>query len=105
MVSNARRAEIRALLAQARKNGGRPFVANIIEGDRRTVVILADKSDFVYRKLKQAAPDILAILQERRPDATQVIVTTKIKDKDARAAIELGGTVMIFRGIHQEGGR
>jgi hypothetical protein len=80
-------------------------LANTIDGDRRTIVILADKSDFAYRKLHQAEGGILAILQERRPDATQVIVTTRIKDKDARAAIELGGTVMIFREVHPGGGR
>ena len=78
-------------------------MANIIDGDLCTIVILVDKSDFVYRKLRQAKGDLPAILQERRPDATQVIVTTRIKDKNARAAIEPGGTVMIFRGkYHKE---
>ncbi len=98
MVSMQRRAEINALLKQARKDGGRPFVAYIKDGSGGiTVVALADQSDFVYKKLKQAEGEILEGLRAKYPQVTRVIVTRVIKDPMAQSAIGLGGRARVFR--------
>ncbi len=50
--------ELRSLLRQARKDGRKPFAGYIKEGDGSIhVLLLADASEFVYRRLKRFEPD------------------------------------------------
>ena len=61
--------ELRSLLRQARKDGRKPFAGYIKEEDGSIhVLLLADASEFVYRRLKQYEPILLAVFQSKWPD-------------------------------------
>jgi hypothetical protein len=99
MDSRARK-ELRSLLRQARKDGRKPFAGYIKEGDGRIhVFLLADSSEFVYRRLKRFEPELLASFQAKWPqyDIVKVTVVPYIKNEAAREAIKLGGTFRVFR--------
>ena len=54
--------ELRSLLRQARKDGRKPFAGYIKEGDASIhVLLLADSSEFVYRRLKRFEPVLLTM--------------------------------------------
>jgi hypothetical protein len=93
--------ELRSLLRQARKDGRKPFAGYIKEGDGSIhVLLLADASEFVYRRLKQYEPILLAVFQAKWPDRyiAEVTVVPRINNQDARDTIQLGGTFRVFRG-------
>ena len=99
MDSRARK-ELRSLLRQARKDGRKPFAGYIKEGDGSIhVLLLADASEFVYRRLKRFEPELLASFQAKWPqrNIVKVTVVPRINNQDARDAIELGGTFRVFR--------
>ena len=92
--------ELRSLLRQARKDGRKPFAGYIKEGDGRIhVFLLADSSEFVYRRLKRFEPEVLASFQARWPqyNIVKVTVVPHINNKDVCDAIALGGTFRVFR--------
>ena len=92
--------ELRSLLRQARKDGRKPFAGYIKEGDGSIhVLLLADSSEFVYRRLKQFEPELLASFQAKWPqyNIVKVTVVPGINDKDAREAVAIGGTFRVLR--------
>jgi hypothetical protein len=92
--------ELRSLLRQARKDGRKPFAGYIKEGDGSIhVLLLADSSEFVYRRLKRFEPDLLASFRAKWPqyNIVKVTVVPRISNKDARKTVVLGGTFRIFR--------
>ena len=83
-----------------RKDGRKPFAGYIKEGDGSIhVLLLADASEFVYRRLKRFEPELLASFRARWPryNIVKVTVVPCIKDKDARESVVLGGTFRVFR--------
>ena len=99
MDSRARK-ELRSLLRQARKDGRKPFAGYIKEGDGSIhVLLLADSSEFVYRRLKLFEADLLASFQAKWPqyDIAKVTVMPCVNNQDAREAIRLGGAFRVFR--------
>jgi hypothetical protein len=93
--------ELRSLLRQARKDGRKPFAGYIKEEDGRIhVLLLADASDLVYRRLKKYEPNLLAAFQAKWPNRNiiKVTVVPRINNADARDAVRLGGTFRVFRG-------
>jgi hypothetical protein len=93
--------ELRSLLRQARKDGRKPFAGYIKEGDGSIhVLLLADASEFVYRRLKKYEPTLLAAFQAKWPDRNivRVSVVPRIINADAREAVVLGGTFRVFCG-------
>ena len=92
--------ELRSLLRQARKDGRKPFAGYMKEGDGSIhVLLLADASEYVYRRFKRFEPELLATFQGRWPNRNIVKVTVvpRIKDKDAREAVILGSTFRVYR--------
>ena len=92
--------ESRSLLWQARKDGRKPFAGYIKEGDGSIhVLLLADSSKFVYRRLKRFEPELLASFQAKWPqhNIAKVTIVPRIINQDAREAISLGGTFRLFR--------
>ena len=92
--------EIVELLRQARQDGRKPFVGYIKEGDGSIhVLLLADASEFVYRRLKRFEPELLASFQAKWPqhNIVKVTVVPRINNQDVREAIGLGGTFRVFR--------
>jgi hypothetical protein len=78
------------LLRQARKGGRKPFVRYIKEGDGSIhVLLLADSSEFVYRRLKRFEPELLASCQAVWPqyNIVKVTVVPSVNNQDAREAI------------------
>jgi hypothetical protein len=67
------------------------------EGGSIYVPLLADVSEFVYRRLKKDEPILLAAFQAKGPDRNIVKVTVvpRLNNKDVCDAIAFGGT---FRG-------
>jgi hypothetical protein len=63
------------------------------------IVLLADASEFVYRRLKTFEPELLATCRAIWPqyNIVKVTVVPGINDQDAREAIGLGGTIQVFR--------
>jgi hypothetical protein len=98
--------ELRSLLRQARKDGRKPFAGYIQEGDSSIhVLLLADASEFVYRRLKQYEPILLAVFQAKWPNRNiiKVTVVRRINNEDARDTIRLGGRFRVFRGEKGKG--
>ncbi len=92
--------ELRSLLRRARKDGHKPFAGYIKEGDDSIhVFLLADASEFVYRRLKPFEPELLASFRARwlHYHIVEVTVVPRIKDKDAHVTVVLGGTFRVFR--------
>ena len=92
--------EIISLLRQARKDGRKPFAGYIKEEDGSIhVLLLADASEFVYRRLKKFEPELLASFQAKWPQhhIARVTVVPRINNEDAREAVRLGGTFRVFR--------
>jgi hypothetical protein len=92
--------ELRSLLRQARKDGRKPFAGYIKEGDGSIhVLLLADASEFVYRRLKRFEPELLASFQAIWPQypIVKVTVVPRINSQDACEAVALGGTFRVFR--------
>ncbi len=88
------------MLRQARKDGRKPFAGYSKEGDGSIhILLLADFSEFVYRRLNRFEPELLAPFQAKWPqhNIVKVIVVPRIKDKDARETVALGGTFRVFR--------
>jgi hypothetical protein len=92
--------ELRSLLRQARKDGRKPFAGYIKEGDGSIqILLLADASEFVYRRLKRFESELLASFQAKWPQYNIAILTVvpRVNNEDAREAIRLGGTFRVFR--------
>ncbi len=99
MASSARK-ELRSLLCQARKYGRKPFAGYIKEADGSIrVLLLADSSEFVYRRLKRFEPELLASFQAKWPQhhIAKVSIVPHINNEDAREAIRRGGTFRVHR--------
>ena len=92
--------ELRSLLRQARKDGRKPFAGYIKEEDGSIhVLLLADSTEFIYRRLKRFEPELLASFQAKWPqyNIVKVTVVPRISNKDARETVALGGTFRGFR--------
>ena len=89
---------MRSLLRQARKDGRKPFAGYIKEEDGSIhVPLLADASEFVYRRLKRFEPDLLTSFHAKWPhyNIVKVTVVPRINDACAREAVRLGGTFAV----------
>ncbi len=66
--------EIRALVRQARQDGGPAVIGRIYRGGKLTAVVLADRNPWIKRALELRKDKLLAFLQAHRPvDAVAVI--------------------------------
>ncbi len=85
--------EIRALVRQARKDGGPAVIGRIYRGGRLTAVILADRNPWIKRALEMRKDKLLAFLRAQRPvDAVAII--DQFKDPLVEFAVrELGARV------------
>ncbi len=85
--------EIRALIRQARQDGGPAVIGRIYRGGRLTAVVLADRNPWIRRALELRKDKLLAFLQAQRPvDAIAII--DQFKDPLVEFAVhELGARV------------
>jgi hypothetical protein len=92
--------ELRSLLRQARRDGRKPFAGTSKERDGSIhVLLLADASEFVYRRMKKYEPILLAAFQAKWSDRNIVKVTIvpRFNNQDVCDAIALGGMFRAFR--------